>query len=254
MTARVLFLGSDGDLSRIVYNRLAQRFPGMPAVIEEPPSRWTILRYRMRKLGILPVVSQIAFLTLLRPILRVTAKRRIAQICDELNLNRTAIPQESISRVASVNAAETIDIINRLDPKVIVVKGTRIISRKVLAAGERVFINTHTGITPAYRGSHGGYWALHSNDPGRCGVTIHVIDAGIDTGEVIAQRRIEPSGDDDFVTYPYLQTGAALLALADAVEQGLDGRLQARPATGDSAVWYHPGFFQYLAGWMRGIK
>lgn len=254
MTARVLFLGSDGDLSRIVYNRLAQRFPGMPAVFEEPPSRWTMLRYRMRKLGILPVISQIAFLTLLRPILRVTSKRRIAQICDELTLNRTAIPQELISRVASVNAAETIDIINRLDPKVIVVKGTRIISRKVLAAGQRVFINTHTGITPAYRGSHGGYWALYSGDPDRCGVTVHVVDAGIDTGEVIAQCPIEPTAEDNFVTYPYLQTAAALPALADAVALALDGGLAARPAAGPSAVWYHPGFFQYLAGWMRGIK
>lgn len=254
MTARVLFLGSDGDLSRIVYNRLAQRFPAMPAVIEEQSSRWTILGYRLRKLGILPVLSQIAFLTLLRPILRVWARPRIAQICRENDLDRTAIPQQSVLHVASVNAAETIDIINRFDPKVIVVNGTRIISRKVLAGGERVFINTHTGITPAYRGSHGGYWALYQNDPGRCGVTIHVIDAGIDTGEVIAQRPIEPTGDDNFVTYPYLQTGMALPALAEAVEQALDGRLLAKPATGPSAVWYHPGFFQYVAGRMRGIK
>lgn len=254
MTARVLFLGSDGDLCRIVYNRLAQRFPGMPAIIEEPPSRWTILRNRVGKLGIPAVASQIAFLTLLRPLLRVKAKRRIAQICGEHSLDLTAIPQQLVSHVASVNAAETIDIINRIDPRVIVVKGTRIIARKVLMAGERVFINTHTGITPAYRGSHGGYWALYNNDPERCGVTVHVVDPGIDTGEVIAQCRIEPTAEDNFVTYPYLQTAAALPALADAVAQALEGRLPARPATGTSAVWYHPGFFQYLAGRLRGIK
>lgn len=146
------------------------------------------------------------------------------------------------------------EMIAKLDPKVIVVSGTRIIARKVLEAGNRVFINTHTGITPAYRGSHGGYWALYNNDPGRCGVTIHLVDAGIDTGEIVAQEVIQPTQEDNFVTYPYLQTAMALQALVSAVEQALNGALPTRTATGHSAVWYHPGFFQYLVGWLRGIK
>ena len=40
----------------------------------------------------------------------------------------------------------------------------------------------HAGITPQYRGVHGGYWAVVNNDPEHCGVTIHFVDKGIDTG------------------------------------------------------------------------
>jgi methionyl-tRNA formyltransferase len=46
----------------------------------------------------------------------------------------------------------------------------------------------HAGITPRYRGTHGGYWVLLNNDPGHCGVTIHLVDPGIDTGSIVARR------------------------------------------------------------------
>src|SRR5438093_9923670 len=46
----------------------------------------------------------------------------------------------------------------------VVVNGTRIISEAVLTASDAVFINMHAGITPKYRGVHGGYWALYNGD------------------------------------------------------------------------------------------
>jgi folate-dependent phosphoribosylglycinamide formyltransferase PurN len=254
MTTGVLLVGTDSDLTRIVYNRLAQRFPGMPAIIEEPLPRRMIVRYRLHKLGLASTASQLLFIALIRPFLRLMAVRRISQICTEQMLDRSPIPQKAVTHVPSVNAPEAIATFSKLDPRVVVVSGTRIISRRVLEAGKRVFINTHTGITPTYRGAHGGYWALFNRDPRRCGVTIHVVDAGIDTGEIVAQEVVQPEDEDNFVTYPYLQTAAALPDLVSAVEQALNGTLATRQAGGQSAVWYHPGFFQYLGGRLRGVK
>jgi folate-dependent phosphoribosylglycinamide formyltransferase PurN len=34
---------------------------------------------------------------------------------------------------------------------------------------------------------HGGYWALAENNPQLVGTTVHFVDTGIDTGEVIEQ-------------------------------------------------------------------
>ena len=61
------------------------------------------------------------------------------------------------------------------------------------------------GITPLYRGVHGAYWALAEGRRDLCGVTVHRVDAGIDTGEVLAQVLIDPTPQDNFVTYPWLQ-------------------------------------------------
>jgi hypothetical protein len=254
VNASVLLLGVDGDSTRIVYNRLAQEFGPFPAIIEQPISRQAMLRVRLRKLGLLAVVSQVLFLVGVRPIIGRLAKDRIERIKSDNRLDASPIPAQNASLVASVNAPETIALIARFDPKVIVVNGTRIISRNVLDSTRAAFINTHAGVTPKYRGAHGGYWALYNNDPDRCGVTVHLVDPGIDTGAIVDQALIKPTREDSFVTYPYLQIAAALPILACAVRSALGGTLQSKPATGESAVWYHPGLLQYLRGRLRGVR
>ncbi len=253
MSASVLLLGVDGESTCIVYNRLAAEFGPLPAIIEPPLARARLLRIRLRKLGLVAVASQLAFLIGVRPLIARQGRGRIARIKAANRMDASPIPAQYISRVPSVNAPETIALIAKFDPKVIVVNGTRIISRNVLADARAPFINTHAGITPKYRGAHGGYWALYNNDPERCGVTVHLVDAGIDTGAIVDQAPIKPTREDSFVTYPYLQLAAALPLLVKAVQGALAGALPSRPATGESAVWYHPGLLQYLAGRLRGV-
>lgn len=48
------------------------------------------------------------------------------------------------------------------------------------------FINIHPSLLPKYRGPVPTLWALLNNDK-KTGVTLHYIDSGIDTGDIIAQ-------------------------------------------------------------------
>lgn len=50
-------------------------------------------------------------------------------------------------------------------------------------------INLHPGFLPYNRGMYPHIWPLFDKTP--CGVTIHYIDEGIDTGDIIAQKEIE---------------------------------------------------------------
>jgi folate-dependent phosphoribosylglycinamide formyltransferase PurN len=254
MTGPLLLLGGPGSSTRIVYRRLAERFGPFPALVENPVSRAVLLRNRVRKLGWHSTLSQLLFMTAVRPLLSYSAKARLREIAQEHGLVDTPIPEQFLQRVSSVNAEETITAIRAASPKVIVVNGTRIIKRNVLESTSATFLNTHAGITPKYRGAHGAYWALLNNDPERCGVTVHVVDPGIDTGAVVAQAIISPTSEDSFVTYPYLQLAAALPLLVDSVTKALEGRLTVRPSADETGVWYHPGAFQYLAGRFRGVR
>jgi len=254
-SAPILLLCSDSDSSRIVYNTLVKRYPNITVVVEEKIPRTTFLRNRIRKVGLRNVVSQVAFMVIMQPLLKWRSARRVRQIISANGLDVTRIPLSSIDRVSSINDVKTIDIIERTKPGVIVVNGTRIISKKVLSATSAPFINTHTGITPDYRGAHGGYWAFYNCEQEKAGVTVHLVDSGIDTGDVIGQTRIAPTEQDCFITYPYLQTVAALPLLSGAVDAVLLGTLEVKKVGGNSAVWYHPGVFQYLLGWwLRGVK
>jgi folate-dependent phosphoribosylglycinamide formyltransferase PurN len=162
-------------------------------------------------------------------------------------------PDESVvERVPSANDRACIEALRRLAPDVVVVNGTRILSKQILECVPATFLNTHAGITPIYRGVHGGYWALAQNRRDLCGVTVHVVDTGIDTGKIVAQALIEPRPDDSFVTYPYLQTAIALPILVRAVRDAAAGTLTfQRPPAGDSKLWSHPTLGQYL--WHRVV-
>lgn len=250
----IVMLAGEDVTSWIVYNRLAAVFGPFPALVEKHMPRQALIRTRMRKLGIARTLSQVAFVFLIRPWLRRGGAARIAEISRKHGLEAAAPAAHYIRHIASVNSEACKEALKIIQPKVVVVNGTRIIKVDVLRATPAVFLNIHQGITPQYRGSHGSYWALYNNDLENCGVTVHVVDEGIDTGGVVARAQADPSPADTFVTYPYLQTAAALPALVEAIKAVLAGKLEVKPVEGPSAVWYHPGFFQYIMGRRRGVR
>ena len=231
-----------------MYHRLQEELGDVVIVVEDPlPHSW-LLRRRLKRLGARRVVGQVLFVGLVVPVLRRRARRRIEEIKRQFRLVDT--PIESVRHVHSVNDAEARAAIAALRPSVIIVCGTRILSAETLRAFQAPIVNYHAGITPMYRGVHGGYWALAEGRPEWAGATVHLIDEGIDTGPIIDQRTFEVTPHDSFVTYPYLQVAAALPAIssvAQRVQRGeqLVGR---RPAPDlPSRLRSHPTIW----GWAR---
>lgn len=70
-------------------------------------------------------------------------------------------------------------------------------------------VNLHTSLLPWNRGAHPNVWAWHDGTPH--GVTIHHIDAGLDTGDIIAQREV-PMGDETLAS-SYAKLHTAMLEL-----------------------------------------
>jgi methionyl-tRNA formyltransferase len=141
--------------------------------------------------------------------------------------------------------------LQRLAPKAVLVVGTRIIDRAALAAVACPFINYHAGITPKYRGTHGGYWAKAEDDLAHFGVTVHLVDAGIDTGAVLYQVLLKPSERDNYATFPYLQLAAALPLLEQAGQDALAETLAPHRVDLPSRLWSHLTIWGYLAAGLR---
>ncbi len=64
-----------------------------------------------------------------------------------------------------------------------------IIRQSVLDRFPRRAVNLHISYLPWNRGADPNLWSFIENTPK--GVSIHYLDAGIDTGDLIAQRRVE---------------------------------------------------------------
>lgn len=56
------------------------------------------------------------------------------------------------------------------------------------------FINTHPSLLPYNRGKHYNFWAIVERAP--FGVSLHMVDEGIDSGDVIFQKDIPYSWED----------------------------------------------------------
>jgi methionyl-tRNA formyltransferase len=245
----------DSPATWLVFGALDKAIGVDHVVIEDRIGPRAMMAARARRLGWPTVAGQAVFRIAVMPLLERLSRRRRQSIIEAAGLAETRPGEGHITRVPSVNDPATVAALRELAPHVVVVGGTRIISASVLDTVPSTFLNMHAGITPRYRGVHGGYWALASGDPEHCGVTVHVLDPGIDTGDIIAQARIQPTSEDTFVTYPSLQLVAGLPLLVDAVRAALDGRLEPSPATGPSRQWYHPTAWRYLYAWLRtGVR
>ena len=247
MNKKIVMLCSDCFSTVTLYNYISSYHTIGKVITEEPMRGMALAKRRMKKLGFFRVAGQIMFSMIIVPAIRIFSKKRIAQLKDQYNFDENPIPAARKVHFPSVNDEDCNKLLKELDPDVVIVNGTRIISKKVLDSTKAVFINMHTGITPKYRGVHGGYWAMVNNDTANCGVTVHLVDKGIDTGGILYQATIPATGDDNYVTYPYLQFGEGIPLMHKAVEDILQDRVtvvQSRIA--ESALWYHPTIWQYL--------
>ncbi len=252
-SSRIAVLTVPNDHSWALINALVERFGPVDVLAEEREPPLELVRKRARRVGILTVAGQIGFV-LLHRLMAPTRRRRVAEIIRESELKTGPSPACTVHRIGSVNSAACREKLACLDPKVIVVSGTRVISKSTLESIKVPILNVHMGWNPSYRGQAGGYWALAEGDPEHAGVTVHLVDSGVDTGPILYRTTFCPTPTDSFGTYFYLQAAAARGLLIRAVEDALSDRLEPTPTTEPSRMFVHPTLWRYLyTGLAKGV-
>lgn len=92
-------------------------------------------------------------------------------------------------------------------PDLLILGGTRIIKPNILEIPGQATLNAHPGLLPWLRGSASVGWALYKDYPQ--GATVHFIDPGIDTGDIIFREELPVYRND---TYESLNERVAKLA------------------------------------------
>jgi phosphoribosylglycinamide formyltransferase 1 len=130
--------------------------------------------------------------------------RIVALVCDRygvpvlerarnLGIEAIVIDYARDRAAAEVRLAE---ILTDLRPDYIFLAGfMKIISADLVSAFEGRMVNVHPALLPRYPGLNAIERAYAAGDA-TLGVTIHYVDAGVDTGPIIAQRSIERADGD----------------------------------------------------------
>lgn len=86
----------------------------------------------------------------------------------------------------------------------------KILSSSVIGSAAFGFVNTHPSLLPYNRGKHPNFWALLEQCP--FGVSLHVVDEGIDCGGIVDQKNISYTWEDNAETL-YLRAIAEMKEL-----------------------------------------
>jgi methionyl-tRNA formyltransferase len=104
---------------------------------------------------------------------------------------------ELVREVPHINHPDAVALARELQPDLIAVFGTSLIRGELLKMGRLGIANLHGGLSPDYRGADCTFWALYNGEPEKVGCTLHWIDAGIDTGGLVAHVSPKVLPDDD---------------------------------------------------------
>lgn len=167
-------------------------------VIEDPPVGSRVVR---AVLGL----SAPAFAALLLRKVRALLLREQRFSWERFDTYRALCGQVHVVQDFNSPACEA--TLKALAPDVLVLGRCRILGKRIIDVPRAGVLNAHPGLLPAYRGLDTIEWAvLNGDDPG---VTVHVVDSGVDTGPIVAQERIPLQPCD---TLPKLHDRAADLS------------------------------------------
>lgn len=121
-----------------------------------------------------------------------TADSTLKEFAEQYNIDYLKHP--------NINSSEFIARLNEYDCDLFVsMSFNQIFRTEVMNLPKLKTINCHAGKLPFYRGRNILNWAL-INDEKEFGITVHFVDEGIDTGDIILQRTYPIAEKDDYAT------------------------------------------------------
>ncbi len=123
----------------------------------------------------------------------------------------------------------------------IIFSGGGLIRNGLLRASRLGVMNCHSGLLPEYRGMDPALWAEWNGD--EPGLTVHVMDAGIDTGPIIASRKLPRAIGESWTDYTNRVELTAAEFLAESAARLLRGEVQPQPQAVSAGKQYfvmHP--------------
>lgn len=253
MHSRIAIVTAGGPQVWAIVNAVQDRLGPVTVIMEEPESKRALLHKRARKLGWIAVAGQLGTMVFTR-LRKLFLSRRDARNLADDGLKLEAPSGQAVVNIGSANSPELVDVLAGIQPDVVLLNGCRLLSKRTLDGIACPVLNYHAGITPKYRGMNGAYWALATGDAENFGATVHMVDAGVDTGDVLYQVRGKPKPGDNLTNYAMRLAAMSREICILAVEDALEGRLKQQTPDLPSKQWYHPTIWYYLwTGLTKGV-
>ena len=153
---------------------------------------------------------------------------------------------------ASPNLPDFVKAVRDLSPDLFVAVGyTNLLKEQILSVPRILSVNFHASLLPAYRGKHPAFWALRNGERW-AGLTVHVIDTGLDTGDILYQIRVRTRKRDSVATLYDRIMGRSVNLVGRLIEDAEKGTLRRTPQP-ESGVSYYSSVHEddFRLDWSR---
>lgn len=158
-----------------------------------------------------------------------------------------------ISNGCKVDHTEEL-IDGRINYDFIVSFGYRHILRKdvIESVGCPIF-NLHIAYLPYNRGAHPNFWSFYENTPS--GVTIHLIDEGVDTGHIVYQRYVNFDNNESTFSETYNCLIEEIETLFEVnIDNIINDSWTSKPQRGDGTLHFVKDLPAEFSGWTSVIN
>ena len=129
----------------------------------------------------------------------------------------------AVLETGPLDSAEAIAAIKAIHPDLGIHAGAGLLRGPLIDSFRLGVLNAHMGLLPAYRGMNVAEWAAFEGMPVGC--SVHLIDAGIDTGPILATRQVDIAGCRSVAALRDAVDHAQLALLGDVVGLIVSGRM-----------------------------
>lgn len=242
---KILYVTAGGDAPYALANHIYRTHPNLIIAREKVQSKAAITYSRARSKGWLKALGQLGTMVFSRmgkSVFFRVYKREISERNLDVKLDRNI----DIVDISTPNSSEFIDLVKTLKPNIIFLSGCRIISQETLTEIDIPILNYHAGINPKYRGMFGGYWSRRNGDVDNYGTTVHLVDAGVDTGDILYQSIIPIKGHETMLTDAIIQVTHSMDISLRAIDDVCNNKIVVKDVNIPSQLWFQPTLWSYI--------
>jgi hypothetical protein len=128
-----------------------------------------------------------------------------------------------VDRVPTPRSPASLQALAAGQPDLCLLAQSGILPARLLTVPRYGTLNVHTALLPDYRGLDPIPWALYERSFDRLGATLHLVDAGVDTGPILEQRPYRWRGDETLGRLLWRMNETSLDLLVEACRQDWPG-------------------------------
>lgn len=247
----VILLTSPGLAQRLLASAFARRLPLVGIVVERPqatpddPGSPQRAKQMVRRILGNPAYDRLAAVR--QYLKKSSAERRVERIESSL-MSKAAAELSTLAEdrkgwpdgiqvleAPQINDERVVAWCGERHPALLLVYGTSILRAPLIRVPSHGVLNAHASILPHFRGVFSEFWQVLQKRLDTAGVTIHFVDEGVDTGDIVLQVRTPSETGIDPYSLRSRNVATALTAYPEAAAAILGGiaeRRKQKPAEG----------------------